>query len=201
MAISKLLGFDLCPRLAKLSDRKLHVPRTLHVPSNLKPVVESLSLNPLDKGWDGLVRIASSISEGWCSATLALDRYGSDAKGDSVHRAGVALGKLNRTLYLCDYFTLEAFRKYILDILNQGESVHSLQRAIYAGPIAAKRGRKQEELTAISGSLSLLTNIVMAWNTFHMQQVIDRWQDSIPEWTQPEVLKRIAPIRFRRLSR
>jgi len=27
MAIGKLLGFDLCPRLSHLRDRRLHVPR------------------------------------------------------------------------------------------------------------------------------------------------------------------------------
>ena len=32
MALAKLLGFDLCPRLADLGDRKLFVPRGIEVP-------------------------------------------------------------------------------------------------------------------------------------------------------------------------
>jgi TnpA family transposase len=194
MAISKLLGFDLCPRLAHLSERKLFVPRGIAVPKNLEPVVERTAIKSITKGWDGLIRVAASIEEGWCSATLALDRYGSDAKGALIYNAGNALGKLNRTLYLCDFFSNPNFRKVIMYVLNQGESVHTLQRAIYAGPLSPKRGRRPEELSAITGSLSLLTNIIMAWNTAKMQEAVNRWEKTIPEWTVPEVLSYIAPI-------
>ncbi|MGH6679732.1 MAG: Tn3 family transposase, partial [Bradyrhizobium sp.] len=48
---------------------------------------------------------------------------------------------------------------------NQGEAVHSLQRAIHNRMITAKHGRTMEELGTISGALTLLANIVMAWNT------------------------------------
>ena len=40
MAISKLLGCDLCPRLSHLRDRRLHVPRDIAVPAALHPVVD-----------------------------------------------------------------------------------------------------------------------------------------------------------------
>ena len=40
MALAKPLGFDLCPRLAHLSDRKLYVPRGFAVPEILKPIVK-----------------------------------------------------------------------------------------------------------------------------------------------------------------
>jgi hypothetical protein len=35
MAISKLLGFDLCPRLRNLSERRLYVPRRFANPEGL----------------------------------------------------------------------------------------------------------------------------------------------------------------------
>ena len=59
-------------------------------------------------------------------------------------------------------------------VLAQGESIHQLQRAIFAGRIEAKHGRSLREVVAISGALTLLTNIVMAWNTAAMQEVVDR---------------------------
>ena len=84
------------------------------------------------------------------------------------------MGKLLRTLYFCDHLSNPVFRVEILDLLNQGEAVHSLQRAIHNGMITAKHGRTIEQLGAISGALTLLANIVMAWNTRHIQAVIDR---------------------------
>ncbi|KUZ03851.1 hypothetical protein WS48_32710 [Burkholderia sp. RF7-non_BP1] len=41
------------------------------------------------------------------------------------------LGKLLRTLFLCDYFSNVAFRRELHTLLNRGEAVHQLQRAIY----------------------------------------------------------------------
>jgi TnpA family transposase len=133
--------------------------------------------------------LGASVKHGWYPATEALDRFGSAAVGDPVYEAGDSLGKLVRTLYLCDYFGNPVFRTEILDLLNQGEAVHSLQRAVYNGMITAKQGRTLEELGAISGALTLLANIVMAWNTHQLQIAIDRAPADYPD----EVLSRIVP--------
>ena len=88
----------------------------------------------------------------------------------------------------------------MLRILNRGESVHTLQLAIHYGSIAASRGRRREELVAISGSLSLLANIVMAWMTQRIQQVLDTWQDAGARRVEPEVLRHIAPVHFQDIN-
>jgi Tn3 transposase DDE domain len=73
MAMAKLLGFDLCPRLADLGDRKLFVPRGIEIPDALVLITERLTLgNTVRRGWDSLVRIAASINDGWCSATTVM---------------------------------------------------------------------------------------------------------------------------------
>ena len=66
MAISKLLGFDLCPRLRNLSHRRLHVPREFDVPETLNAVVErDVQLGVIEENWDELIRVVASI-EGGC---------------------------------------------------------------------------------------------------------------------------------------
>ena len=53
MAISKLLGFDLCPRLSHLRDRRLHIPREVSVPAVLQPVIDpDVSLSQVEASWD-----------------------------------------------------------------------------------------------------------------------------------------------------
>jgi TnpA family transposase len=193
MTMAKLLSLDLCPRLADLGDRKLFVPRGVEVPEVLLPVTERLALGPsFRRGWDPLLRIAASVNGGWCSAVKALDLFGSAAKGDPAYECGNTLGKLLRTIYLCDLLGKPAFRRGLQRVLNQGESVHELQRAIHNGPIRAKQGRSHEELTAISGALTLLTNVVMAWNTSRMQRFAD---SSLGPRGSP-ALARIAPVSF-----
>ncbi|WP_459568798.1 Tn3 family transposase, partial [Cupriavidus sp. 8B] len=166
MALSKMLGFDLCPRLRNLSERKLYLPRGWMAPEGVAPVVcQDISLKAIRDGWDGLLRLAASIKSGRLSAIVALERFGSAAHGDPIHRAADHLGKLLRTLFLCDYFSNTGFRRELHTLLNRGESVHQLQRAIYTGKVAPERGRRRDEMIAISGSLTLLTNLVIAWNT------------------------------------
>jgi hypothetical protein len=106
------------------------------------------------------------------------------------------LGKLLRTVYLCDYLGDPSFRREILDLLNQGEAVHSLQRAIQQGPIGAKRGRTIEQLAAISGALTLLANVIMAWNTHRMQAIVGRSPADYPD----ELIAHVAPTTHQHIN-
>jgi hypothetical protein len=62
--------------------------------------------------------------------------------------------------------------------------------------ITAKHGRTMEELGTISGALTLLANIVMAWNTHRIQLAIDRMLSAYPD----EVLSHIAPIGHKHIN-
>jgi TnpA family transposase len=102
MAVAKLLGFDLCPRLRNLAERKLYIPRDLDFDASIRPIVaREISMRAIIDGWDELLRLAASIKAGRVSAVLALQRLGSAARGDRLHRAGDQLGKLLRTVFLC----------------------------------------------------------------------------------------------------
>ena len=129
MALAKLLGFDPCPRLAGLSRRKLYLPKGLIVPARLEPIVQRVSFGRQTRdGWDGLLRVAASLKEGYGSVATILDRNGSAARGSPVFEAGTAAGKVLRSLFLLDYLSNPTFRRELHRTLAQGESVHQLQR-------------------------------------------------------------------------
>jgi TnpA family transposase len=204
MTASKVLGFDLCPRLRNLSERKLYVPNGWvtgkDFDSSIEAIVDaSVALRPVRAGWDGVLRIGASVVSGLVSAPVALRHLGGAAAGDQVRRAADQLGRLLRTAFLCDYFTNRAFRRELHTLLNRGEAVHQLQRAIYYGKVAPERGRRPDEMVAISGAHTLLTNVVIAWNTNRMQQVVDRWrkQGMVIEaaW-----LRRLGPVHFEHIN-
>lgn len=191
MAFAKILGFDLCPRLADLKDRKLYVPRRFKVPDTLISVASpTVRMADIHEGWDDLLRLASSVKSGRCSATFALDRFGSAARGEAIFKAGDAFGKILRTIYLCDYLGNETFRTAILKLLNQGESVHFMERAIHNGDLGPKRGRTDDQLAAISGALSLIANILMTWNTLHIEEA----RAAEPKVLTDDVISKVAPI-------
>lgn len=196
MAVAHLLGFDLCPRLRNLSERKLYLPRAMTAPEGLDKVIAcEISLKAIRDGWDELLRLVASIRSGRVSAIVALQRLGSAAQGDRLYRAADQLGKLLRTLFLCDYFSNAEFRRELHTLLNRGESVHQLQRAIYVGKVAPERGRRRDEMIAISGSLTLLTNLVIAWNTQRMQETVDSWR-SKGQRIDDDWIRRMGPAHF-----
>ena len=65
--------------------------------------------------------------------------------------------------------------------------------------MGAKRGRRSEEMAAISGSLTLLTNIVMAWNTINLQSYFNRSLEGTSD-ISIEHLSKIAPIHHRYIN-
>lgn len=175
MSIAKLLGFALCPRLARLSERRLYVPQRMeNIPSSLSQVIiPSVSLNQIRQNLDDLVRVAASIETGHATATVALARFGSASSDSPIYRAGVHLGRSIRSIYLCDYFLSEELRRTINRILVHGEAVHQLQRAINAGNFSKPRGQREEELFAMSGSLTLISNLCLAWTAMKMQDLVE----------------------------
>lgn len=197
MAATKLLGFDLAPRLSDIASRKLYLPDGVAVPVRLEPMVERIKIPRLAReGWEGLLHLILSLKTGHSSAATIIDRHGSAAKGTAVYEAGTLLGKILRSLFLLDYLIKPDFRREVHRTLSQGESVHLLQRAILAGRIEAKQGRKLIEIASISGALTLLTNVVMAWNTQAIQKLIDNTPDRYPA----EHLAHIAPVAFRHIN-
>jgi TnpA family transposase len=196
MALSRLLGFDLCPRLRELRQRHLFVPRRMKLPEEIAAVCEaSVDTALIETHWDNLVHLAASVMSGHASAVTALARFGSAARGDPIYDAGVQLGKLLRTAFLADYFVNAGFRRELRRVLNRGEAVNALKRAIYTGRVGPAQARRADEMQAVADALSLLANIVMAWNTAQMQAVLDRWANR-RQIVPPELTGRIAPTRL-----
>src|SRR3546814_5285923 len=81
------------------------------------------------------------------------------------------LGRLLRTAFLADYFVKDAFRNELRRVLNRGEAVNALKRAIYTGRVSPAQAKRAEEMQAVADALSLLANIIMAWNTTQMQEI------------------------------
>ena len=196
MALARLLGFDLCPRLKDLKQRQLFVPRGMAIPAEIASVcVANVDLSLVESHWDALVHLTASVMSGHASAVAALARFGSSARGDPIYEAGVQLGRLLRTAFLADYFVNSAFRRELRRVLNRSEAVNALKRAIYTGRVSPAQAKRVDEMQAVADALSLLANIVMAWNTAQMQAVLDRWANR-RQVIPPELIGRIAPTRL-----
>ena len=150
--------------------------------------------------WDQWVHLLASVHSGHTSAISVLARFGSAARGDPLYEVGVGIGRLLRTVFLADYFVNPAFRRELLRVLNRGEATNALKRLIYTGRVANYQAKSEDEMQAVADALSLLANIVMAWNTAKMQAIFDRWAQRRSGAIPPELIARIAPTRTEGLN-
>ena len=168
----------------------------MEVPAEIASVcVANVDSSLVESHWDALVHLTASVMSGHASAVAALARFGSAARGDPIHEAGVQLGRLLRTAFLADYFVNVAFRRELRRVLHRGEAVNALKRAIYTGRVSPAQAKRVDEMQAVADALSLLANIVMARNTAQMQAVLDRWANR-RQVIPPELIGRIAPTRL-----
>ena len=58
---------------------------------------------------------------------------------------------------------------------------------------------RSDEMQAVADALSLLANIVMAWNTAQVQAVLDRWANRRRVFA-PELIGKIAPTRLESIN-
>jgi len=195
MLLSKMLGFDLCPHLRDLKQRRLYLPVGFDVPPSLRSVSTcNIDLSAFEAQWDDFLRLAASVNCGKTSAVDVLFRFGSAARGLPFYDAGVQGGRLLRTIFLCDWYTNPAFQRELRNVLNRGESLHTLQRTIHTGKVPAAHSRGRQHFQGVSSSLSLLINIVMAWNTMRMQEALETLSAQEHLLATPDNLRHIAPI-------
>ena len=201
MALARLPGFDLCPRLKALSDRHLFLPKGSEVPEVVRAIVRT-RIDPakIVAQWDRILHLVTSVHTGHATAVEALSRYGSAARGDPLYEALVQLGQLLRTVFLADYFVNDVLRRELLRVLNRAESVNTLKRAIYTGRVANFQTKRHDELAAVGDALGLLANLVMAWNTAQMQAAFDWLNARKSAAVAQELIGRIAPTRIEGIS-
>jgi len=193
----------LCPRLKNLNDRRLHIPSGGHIriPENLKAVVlPDISLKSIEKGWPGHLKVADAVMSGRLSATTAIELQGAARHGDASFRAGHAHGLLLRTNDLLRSYTDPDYRREKLRYLNHNERTHLLQRQIRHAGSGSTRGKRQEELGAQSHCPALCTNLVMAYNTNHLQRTLDSWRKGSGRVVDTSTQRFISPMGFEHIN-
>ena len=172
-----LLGYQFSPRLADAGSARfwrLDSSADYGLLDNLAR--QTVKTDLIEQNWDDLLRVAGSLKLGTVSATEIMRALHRGKKPSTIAKAIGELGKITKTLYLLNYVDDEAYRRRILTQLNRGESRHSLARAIFYGRRGEIRQRYREGQEEQLGTLGLVTNVLVLWNTYYMDAAIARLQ-------------------------
>lgn len=174
-ALMHLLGFAFCPRIRDLHDKKLFIRGKADQYPALQSLISTTSLNlkEIEIHWREVLRLATSIKQGTVTASLMLKKLASYPKQNGLAKALREIGRIERTLFMLDWFRDPALRRRVQAGLNKGEARNALARAVFLHRLGEIRDRKPENQSYRASGLTLLTAAISLWNTVYMERAVE----------------------------
>jgi TnpA family transposase len=193
-AFTHLLGFRLLPRLKDIYRQKLYLPDAGAAEQypKLEPVLARRAINweIIRQQYDEMIKFATALRLNLADPESILRRFTKQNITPPTYQALSELGKVLKTIFLCEFLCSEALRREIHEALQVIENWNSANGFIFygkGGELATNRLENQE-LAMLS--LQLLQNCLIFMNTLMIQKVLEE-----PSWMQ-----RMAPEDWRGLS-
>jgi TnpA family transposase len=181
-AFTKLLGFQLLPRLKRIGKQRLYRPDAGQPDAyaRLQPVLS----RPIDwelirRQYDEMVKYATALRLGTAEAEAILRRFTRENVQHPTYRALLELGKAVKTCFLCRYLADEALRREVNDGLNVVEHWNSANDFVFFARRGEMSSNRAEDHELSMLSLHLLQNCMVFVNTLMLQQVLAR-----PHWAE-----------------
>ncbi|NJL52068.1 MAG: Tn3 family transposase [Hydrococcus sp. SU_1_0] len=196
-AFTHLLGFQLMPRLKRIKVQKLYRPHAGQADAypNLEPVMtRPINWDLIRQQYDQMVKYATALRLGTAETEAILKRFSKNPFKHPTYLALMELGRVIKTIFLCQYLDSEAVRREINEGLNVVERWNGVNEFIFygkGGEFASNRLESQE-LSVLS--LHLLQICLVYVNTLMIQSVLAQkhWQKRLTA----RDLQAITPLIF-----
>jgi TnpA family transposase len=195
-----LTGRRFAPRLRNLKDRKLHTfERPDAYPALQEHIGVPINANLIIEYWDDLLHLAASIQTRTVAPSTILKRLAASRNPSQLARALRELGRLERTLFMIEWYSDPALRRRCQAGLNKGEAAHKLKRAVFFHERGEIRDRSFESQAFRASGLNLVVSAIIHWNTVYLGRAVDhlRRQGRI---IPPAVLKHVSPLSWEHIN-
>lgn len=174
-ALMHLLGFAFAPRIRDLHDKRLFIQGKADNYPALQSIISTtpLNLKEIKIHWNEILRLATSIKQGTVTASLMLKKLASYPKQNGLAKALREIGRIERTLFMLDWFRDPALRRRVQAGLNKGEARNALARAVFMHRLGEIRDRGLENQSYRASGLTLLTAAITLWNTVYIENAIN----------------------------
>jgi len=195
-----LLGFQFSPRLADAGEAVFwRIDKSADYGALNDPARGCANPQRIEQHWDDVLRIAGSLRFGTIQASDLIRSLLKSERPSGLTKAIIEIGRINKTLYLLNYINNEEYRRRILTQLNRGEGRHALARNICHGNRGEIRKRYREGQEDQLGSLGLVTNAVVLWNTIYMQAALDHMGQESLEFREEDEA-RLSPLVYAHIN-
>jgi len=192
--ITRLLGFDLLPRIKQINKVRLYRP-TVGQPEAYPELTPALTRpirwDLVEQNYDQMIKYATAIRQGTASTEAILRRFTRSAS-HPTYQAMLEVGRAQRTIFIARYLRSRELQREITEGLNIVEAFNGANSVIYygkGGEIATNRPDEQE-MTVLC--LRILQAALVYVNTLMLQDVLadQEWDDLLA----PEDRRGLTPL-------
>jgi TnpA family transposase len=195
-----LFGFRFAPRIRDLADKRLFVPGKLtDYPALSELLGGTVSQNKIRSHWDDILRFVSSIRQGTVTASLMIRKLSSYPRQNGLAVALREVGRIERSLFMLEWFQSLDLRRRVQVGLNKGEARNALSRAVFFNRLGEIRDRNFEQHCHRASGLNLVTAAIILWNTVYLQRAIQSLQDS-GQSIPPHLFQYLSPLGWEHIS-
>ena len=172
--ITRLLGFDLLPRIKQINKIKLYLPAAGErdaYPNLAAALTRPIRWDTIADQYDQMIKCATAIQTGSASTEAILRRF---TKANAIHptyQAMIEVGRAQKTLFVARYLPDRDLQREVNAGLNVVESFNGANTVIHfgKGDIATNR-RDEQELAVLC--LRVLHTAMVYINTLMLQDVL-----------------------------
>jgi TnpA family transposase len=177
--VTRLLGFDLLPRIKQVNHCKLYLPAAgdLERYPRLRPALTNpIKWDLIEQQYDLMMKYATAIRLGTASTEAILRRFSSDVTHPG-YAAMLEVGRAQRTIFIARYLRDRDLQREINAGLNVVENYNGVNDYIFFGKSGELSSSRREEQEISMICLQILQSCLGYINTLMIQDTLAE-----PEW-------------------
>ena len=195
-----LIGKRFAPRLRNLKDRKFHTfEKGAAYPALSNHIGAPINAALILDHWDDLFHLAASITTRSVVPSTILKKLSASPKESQLARALRELGRIERSLFMIEWYSSPALRRRCQAGLNKGEAAHKLKRAVFFHERGEIRDRSFESQAFRASGLNLVVSAIVHWNTVYIERAVTHLRKArhdIPD----HLLKHVSPLSWEHIN-
>lgn len=162
----------------------------------LKPLIGgAINCDLIDENWPEVLRLAASIKAGTVPPSVILKKIAAFPRQNALNRTFREIGRIERSIFTCDWLLDPDLRRRSHGNLNKGESRHALARAVFFHRLGELRDPTAEAMAYRASGLNLVVNAIILWNTTYLGRAVEFVRShgiNIPD----DALAHVAPVKW-----
>jgi TnpA family transposase len=188
-----IVGKRVAPRLRGLKDWRLHAFEGADTYPTIKHHIgDCINVAAIREGWSELLRVGVSIEDRIVAPSTVLKKLAALPKTNALSLALREIGRIERTLFMIEWYSSPQLRDRCRAGLNKGEAGNKLTRAVFFHERGEIRDGSFESQAFRASGLNLVVSAIILWNTVYLSRVVESLRaegHDLPD----EIIRHVSP--------